>query len=117
MAELMGRSGRKPKSPSSHSTNAVPQFKTAEVGLKNIGWEPPTDLQLAENRVEFRNVYGYANDFLALHDLLDDKKNGAQRGGSNISGSFTETKKGKSQDVEDREPFENYTPIMVVRYL
>ena len=34
-------------------------------GLKGISWEPPTEIQLAENRLEFRNVYGYANDFLA----------------------------------------------------
>ena len=33
------------------------------ITLKSIQWEPPTEIQMAENRLEFRNVYGYGNDF------------------------------------------------------
>ena len=46
-------------------------------GLKSIQWELPTDIQLAEDRIQFRNLYGYASDFLNTVDLFGERKSGA----------------------------------------
>ena len=79
------------------------------LGLKSIMWEPPTDIQLAEDRKEFRNLYGYAADFLNSIDLFGEKKTG-------MGEPESLRRRGKGKDPLE-EKFENYTPQMVTRYL
>ena len=73
------------------------------LGLKSIQWEPPTDIQLAEDRKEFRNLYGYASDFLTAVDLFGEKKSGGMDPDSL-------RRRGKGKDAQADERFELYTP-------
>ena len=49
--------------------------------MKGMEWEPPNVLQLTENRIEFKSMFGYANDFLSKVDLFDDKLKDAEKFG------------------------------------
>ena len=52
---------------------------------------------MAENRVEYRNVYGYGQDFFTTVDLFDEKK------------GLGDKKKGGA-DGDNDEKLSSYTP-------
>ena len=49
--------------------------KLAEImKQQKFEWAFPTEFELAKNRQEFRNVYGYSIDFVSEHDMFGENR-------------------------------------------
>ena len=110
-------------------------------------WKKPNDVELARFRPQFKNIYGYAVDFMSEYDLFnenrDDSRNSSQSKfkirsnsalyiGGDSQSNITPAQDSKAaldhaeNDISSRlvlaeqhavEPEDKFTPIMAHRYL
>ena len=99
---------------------------------QNFEWDQPTGIDLKVYRQEYRNMYGYTNEFIKENDLFgenkympkEELKTDIQVNNKGQLNLVTTGKKKGAPPVEedkinkkDSEVYGNFTPIMAHRYL